>query len=437
MSLNKKSLTQKTIDILSNLDMPPVPPNENSFFQERAVYRDEIGIGMRGKVVDIFDEVIELISKEADYEAVSLAKIEDEYYQLLINLLKQYGRSPTNGQAKYELDSCLKRLSESVEERRVLIPIESFRLKDIQELTIGKVRFIEFGKIQEQLKSDFYKLVDNNTFYTLEQKPLIKDNFEARYLKNFLDKVTADITVRAEKGESYNKALYELENAINLLRCYTQLIFSSSSKVKIGIAGTIIKRTHISYLSIKTGGEFSAKGSLAGSLEPYELNPTLLKHLKDKCYLDQFGDILSKDKSLRTELENRIVTAIRWIGSGINEEVDCDKFLKLAIALECLLLRRDEEEGKGSPIAERCAFLLTDDHKKRLDLDGDVKKLYGKRSDIAHEGETEIEKGQLAYMQRIVISCLLKICPKTSEWKNMQDLVDWAKEQRYGPKTKD
>jgi len=123
-----------------------------------------------------------------------------------------------------------------------------------------------------------------------------------------------------------------------------------------------------------------------GPLEQYKLDPTLLKNLRDNRYLDQFGEILLKDKSSRTELENRIITALRWIGSGINEEVDCDKFLKFAIALECLLLSR-EEEGKGSSIAERCAFILSDNPQDRANIDKEVKKLYGKRSDIAHEGK--------------------------------------------------
>jgi hypothetical protein len=410
--------------------MPPVP-DDNSFVQGRVIMRDGIRMVLKGEVVDNFDEIIELVSKESDFEAVSPEKIEDEYSQSITNLLNLYGRSPSDKQVKNEMDSYLKRLLESIEERRVLIPIESFRLIDIQELTIGKVRFIEFGKIQEQLKSDYHKLIDKNPVIPLDQKPLNKEHFEEIFVKNLLNKMCADIIVKAEKEKSYFKALQEIENAINLLRCYIPLIFSSGLRVKIGIDGSIIKRTHVSYLSIETvGGQFNGKGLAIGPLNEYELNPASLKHLKDNGHLDQFGAILYKDKSSRTELENRIVTAIRWIGSGINEEANCDKFLKLAIALECLLLTR-EEEGKRAPIAERCAYLLTRDPQKQLDIDKRVKKLYDKRSKIAHEGETEIEKEQLAYMKRIVLSCLLEICPKTSEWKSIQDIVNWSQEQKY------
>lgn len=423
-------MTQKSIHILSNLDIPPVP-DENNLLKGKVVARDGICMGLRGEVVDTFEEIIEVVSKEPEFSDVSLAKIEDEYIQLITNILNQYGRSPSDGQVKCEINSYLKRLLESIEERRVLIPIESFQLINIPELMIGKVRFIEFCRVQEQLTNDYNTLIDNNNSIPLEQKPLSKAQFENIYTKNFLDGVTSDVLVRGEKEKSYDKALYEIENAINLLRCYIPLIFSSGLRVKIGIGGSIIKTTRVSFLSIKADGSgFSGKGLVLGPLEQYKLDPILLKHLRDNCNLDQFGEILSKDKSSRTELENRIVTAIRWIGSGINEDVDCDRFLKYAIALECLLLMR-EEDGKGSPIAERCAFLLSNDPQDRTNIDKVVKKLYGKRSDIAHEGETEIEKDQLASMQRIVLSCLFAICSKSFEWKSMQDLVNWTKRKRY------
>jgi hypothetical protein len=74
---------------------------------------------------------------------------------------------------------------------------------------------------------------------------------------------------------------------------------------------------------------------------------------------------------------------------------------------------------------------LNSDPQKRDNIDKMMKKLYNKRSDIVHEGETEIEKDELANMQNVVISCLLEICAKTSDWKSMKDLADWARKQRY------
>jgi hypothetical protein len=62
MSLNKKSLIQKTIHILSNLDIPPVS-DENNILHGKVFVRDGICIGMRGDAIDCFEEIIEEISR--------------------------------------------------------------------------------------------------------------------------------------------------------------------------------------------------------------------------------------------------------------------------------------------------------------------------------------------------------------------------------------
>lgn len=61
----------------------------------------------------------------------------------------KYNLRPSNSLCKgetikIEIDRCLKGLIESIEECRVLIPIESFKLEEIPELRIGNVRFIEY-----------------------------------------------------------------------------------------------------------------------------------------------------------------------------------------------------------------------------------------------------------------------------------------------------
>jgi len=192
-------------------------------------------------------------------------------------LLNQYGQSPSEDQIRREIKSYLGRLSAAIAERRVLIPIESFQLIDIPELSIGKVRFIEFCKVREQLTNDYNNFIDNDDYIPLEQKPLLKAEFD-NYLKDFSNKVIADVVVIGDNEKSYDNALYEIENAINLLRCYIPLIFSDGLRVKIGVSGSIIKTTHVSFLSIKTdGSSYNAKRLVLGPLEQYKLDPTLLK----------------------------------------------------------------------------------------------------------------------------------------------------------------
>jgi hypothetical protein len=148
--------------------------------------------------------------------------------------------------------------------------------------------------------------------------------------------------------------------------------------------------------------------------------------------LKEIGEILSTNLSSRSEIEKRISTAIRWIGTGMDEEYDCDKFLKFAVALECLLAKRNEEIS--TPLAERCAFILAEDKEKRRDLYKMMKRLYNTRSEIAHQGKVEIESDNLKKIEWISISCIMRLCDNINiyKWQYFSDLEEWVLERKFG-----
>jgi hypothetical protein len=202
--------------------------------------------------------------------------------------------------------------------------------------------------------------------------------------------------------------------------------------VQIGINGdhNSINAGRRSFISFQHDGGYHCHRERFGPVEPYSISPDKLKHLEDYCYFDQFSSILEKDEKLRNDLEKRILNAIRWIGAGVHSGSECNKFLMFIIALECLLMRRNE--GKSPLIAERCAFLLSDKTDGRLKIDKVVKELYDTRSEIVHEGLTEITAEQTGSAQWLAIQCLFSVCRRLNEWQKLDDLIDWAKMQRYG-----
>jgi hypothetical protein len=431
LKINKKKLIETTSEVLAGLDMPPhfIEDNDSRF---RFFNKGGYSIGLRDHSVDTFEEAINIISNFPDYKDISIKRIEDEYIQSLINILT-INSGHTEEMIKTEVDRCLNILIESIEERRVLIAIESFKLEGIPELRIGNVRFVEYDLIHEMMRSNLYEIVDRNPTIPQEDKNFNKTHLEEISIKPFLNKVCADITVISEAEKSYSKALYEVDNAVNLLRCYIPLLFSRGSKVQIGIYGdhNNICAGFRSFLSIKQNGGFNCNSERFGPLIPYIMSPDKLKHLKDNCYLDLLGSILAKDAKSRKDLEKRLINSIRWIGTGIHSGNDCDKFLMYIIAIECLLIKR-HEEGNTSSITERCAFLLSDLPEKRFQNDKKMKTLYDTRSRIVHEGLTEITAEEAGSAQWLAISCLFAICKKLDKWQNLDELINWVKKQRYG-----
>ncbi len=189
------------------------------------------------------------------------------------------------------------------------------------------------------------------------------------------------------------------------MRIYIYLLNSSFFNLaKIGVSeGFLSRRIMVSYNK--------DTNSLGASLEnirfnlPFVLAKSDLEQLYIKYPLSDVDSILCKKESSRSDIEKRLLNAIRWIGAGIHEDLFCDKFLNYAIALECLLLKKSDSKSKTESLAERCAFLLdNDDPYHRYTIYKNVQLLYGIRSDIVHEGRTNIDEESVKLFEEIAMS---------------------------------
>jgi hypothetical protein len=431
INIDKKKLIEKTSEILNLLDMPPLFSGDNR--RVRFFNKNGYSIGLRDDAVDAFEQALKIISDCPSYIDISSKRIEDEFIQLLINI-KINNLEYNDKIIKKELDNYFDILNQSLENYRVLIPIDSFKLDGISELRIGKVLFIDYNSIHENIESEFLEIFDQNPAIPLEEKEFRKMNFE-QAIESFRNRVCADITVYSELIESYSKALNEVENTLNLLRFYIPLLYSQDPKVKIEVYGNhnnIISGFR-SLLSIKQYSEFNCRMERFGPLELYIMSQDRLNYLRQNCYLDLLGSIFSKDKKDYNDLERRIINSIRWIGTGIQISSNCDKFLMYIIAIESLL---GDEKEKAAPIAERCAFLLSDVPEKRIQNDKKMKSLYDTRSKIVHEGVTEITAEDAGSAQWMAISCLFAVCKRLNNWQNLDQIKKWIREQRYGMNNK-
>jgi hypothetical protein len=426
-NINKKELIDLTSKILANLEAP-TPSAFEDHLSHKFISRDGYSFLLKGDAIADYDKLINLISKDENFEDISTKTIEDEYLNLLIYLIKI--ENSAQEQMELQLDQYLAKLRGSIEEFRVIAAIENLSLEGIDEVIIGNVRIIPFSSLEDDLKEEISRTIDPNPHYNSEQKDELKKSSHER-IQSFSKKVCAEVVVKAEKEASFVKGLREIDSVINLLRCYIPLLFSSGLNVTLGLNKTFLGGDRY-VISFKLGGGFSDKRERLGPLESYVLNDEKLSHLEDNCHMKEMGEILSKNLSSRSEIEKRLSTAIRWIGTAMDEEYDCDKFLKFAVALECLLAKRNEEIS--TPLAERCTFILSENKEERRDLYKMVKRLYNTRSEIAHKGKVEIEKDQLNKIKWVSISCLMSFCENINKykWQDFEDLDNWIQEKKFG-----
>ena len=100
---------------------------------------------------------------------------------------------------------------------------------------------------------------------------------------------------------------------------------------------------------------------------------------------DEFGhsyiwEILSSDNL--TEIQNRIIVAVDWLGEAMLDDSSSSTLLKAAIALEALL--GFEKNNIAKTLSENAAQILCSSVQSRLYVEDKIRTLYGARSSVVH-----------------------------------------------------
>jgi hypothetical protein len=250
------------------------------------------------------------------------------------------------------------------------------------------------------------------------------------------DKIWAEVFVSAESNEAKSKGQREIERVINLLRIYIPKLYSGTFDKKIGLDECGVRHRHS--LAIDGAGNIIMSGSRLGPRGKYELSKERIEYLKEYYCLDELSGILSKTPTIRSDLEDSIVMAIRWLGLGVDNEVLSDRFLSFAIALECLLIKRGETGDKRDPISERAAFILGSTRESCTEIVEEMKLLYDIRSTIVHQGceveGEEIIKDTVPRMYDYAMKTLLYLSNKTvgsEKWEAIGDLANQIDNQTF------
>ncbi|MFP8644507.1 hypothetical protein ACLHWY_23455 [Priestia aryabhattai] len=241
-------------------------------------------------------------------------------------------------------------------------------------------------------------------------------------------KVVIGVSIEARETKSANeKALIKLRQFENFIRF---MIGDQENNYDVGIFNfNEIKYTTGIFLCDETAGSTS---SLTGTFEKISLNKFPIndpKYGHDRLWL-------MLDKKKPNDLEKRILSAVTWVGKGLRDEEPARAFVQYVFALEALL--QLQQDSLVSPsityaISEMSAFIIAENLENRLLIEDMVKRIYKKRSAIAHGGTHEVEAALLQdalWLVRVLISLLL-INEEFKDIKSIDDLSKWVKKQKY------
>jgi hypothetical protein len=139
-------------------------------------------------------------------------------------------------------------------------------------------------------------------------------------------------------------------------------------------------------------------------------------------------------KPNRSELEDRLLSAIQWAGRATVEERREEAFVLFTIALESLLVNTKEKDQVTQRFALRGAHLLGKDFASRKQLYRRLKQLYGLRSQIVHSGSTEIadaDRDTIAQFVRAAIFNMLVSKP-FCEMRTVEEFHTWFEDKTLG-----
>lgn len=142
------------------------------------------------------------------------------------------------------------------------------------------------------------------------------------------------------------------------------------------------------------------------------------------------------EKPELNEMEKRIISTIEWVGKGINDLDDANAFIQYIFAIEALLTYSDKTvvtPSIMSQISEASAFIIENTYEKREELDRLVRKLYERRSAIAHSGIQKVTTDELQKALWLVKKLIIKMTTndELKKMSSIEQLIKWVRQKKY------
>ena len=225
------------------------------------------------------------------------------------------------------------------------------------------------------------------------------------------------------------RAVDKIDEAIDILRLY----FTNRqghAQAQIGKKGelAIFEEEFLSFH--KNGMQYSSGWAGAGYPISCEINQNVLG-IFELYKFSKVDTILKKNIERRNVFEKQLINAIRWFGYGVVSSNNNHRVIMYITALETILGTKDAETYKdksiGDAIGEKGAFLLGHNFETRIDIKKRLKRLYGYRSEILHQGRLEYDEAKIARLEKLTSSVLLRLVDLSTEFNSMEDFDNYIR----------
>lgn len=306
-----------------------------------------------------------------------------------------------------------KKLNDEISDYKFILHVNKLNVQN--ELAIGNVKFY---KLDEE-KANAINIDE------IKKKSQFINSLTGG-IANFLDTggTYAEVKTRGLQDYAYSLALYQIRLSLNIIK-----LFIHPKYCVFGLDGESMNPMHRKSI-LTYDDEFFIRVELVGSGHEYFLDEESLEFMNNYGLIE-LNKILKKESKL-SEYENNLLTGIYWFGESVSITTDYkdigdgrrsqsidnlefvnrgEKLLKLFTSLEAVLNFNNEEKITEA-IAERAALLIVDDYKTRTEIKRNIKKIYGDRSKMVHQGVTyvsELDLEDITVYTRAVLQKLIEL----------------------------
>ena len=236
------------------------------------------------------------------------------------------------------------------------------------------------------------------------------------------------LEIEAELDYVYERGLTLASDVVGLLRFLSPASINSqliSPNVLLGAQPI----PQFDAIVLGENGEFSARsGVIPTQIAYWRLSASEVAAMQNRG-LVQLGHLVSEDGL--TQFQQRLRACLLAYTKGTTFLEVSDRLVYTCSSLESLLLKSTSEPIQQN-LGERIAFLLTKDAARRVEIVGNVRSVYGMRSQYIHHRISRIEGDALATFIMNAHAALYTALMKMDRFKTPEAFIDAIDRVKFG-----
>lgn len=375
---------------------------------------DEVSWVLTDRDKPLWDEVVRKLT-DLNPKVVSSQKVD----RALCNLTSQYSKRKWSLAGLAEDAEALINtiVSEEGETKRVLLPIWGLRT-EVKHFVIGQVEFKARSACPE-IEDDLARFES------------------ARHVPDW--KQIHTIATTLSSGDQYmlvQNAEMKVNQALNILRAFTQPIVQDPVFKQIGIMGTFGSSETLHWVEdSQTSANVVLKRPGQGYTSSGLSDRVIDQYLTDYVLIDTgFYKMSNFLTSPHSNFEAGLLRGAEWLGEATKPDTLESKFLKVAFAVDAMVGDESEDipdKGQRARIAERSAFLLADKSVDRQRIYNEMSDFIRKRSKLAHGSKQQVSKWETERFGMYACGLLRALLQRGQNFKTVDQLAEWILQRSF------